>query len=199
MEAFDKMPSFGFIHRPTFVKFVDEDGKSVTRRDACEKILEAGWQQALLSLPEAVRGKGPSRIIAAFGDKAEQEMLLETTLRSYTAMGGPTFDSDNSAQFINTDRRLGNTGAATFFVQTAIGVMGSYRAGGASAAINMRDPGEASIILMTPPLESRRKAQERAQGDILVGRVGPSVDPANLEMLSVEAVIDANNAREKGP
>lgn len=115
INAFDKMPSFGFIHRPTFVKFVDDDGKPVTRRDAREKILEAGWQQALLSLPEAERGKGPSRIIAAFGDKAEQEMLLETTLRSYAAMGGPTFDSRNSAQFSNTDRRLANTSAATFF------------------------------------------------------------------------------------
>lgn len=80
----------------------------------------------------------------------------------------------------------------------AIGVMGSYSAGGASAAINMRDPGEASIILMTPPFEAKRKAQERALGDILVSRVGPSVDPANYETPSVEAVINANNASGKG-
>lgn len=81
----------------------------------------------------------------------------------------------------------------------AIGVMGCYRAGGVSAAINMRGPGEASTILMTPPMESRRKAQERALSDILVSRVGPSVDPDNDETPSVEAVINVNNAREKGP
>lgn len=116
MEALDKMPAFGFIHRLTFAKFVGENGKSVTRRDAREKILDTVWRQALLSLPEAARGKGPSHIIAAFGDKAEQEVLLETTLRSYAVMGGCTFDSRNSAQFIYTDRRLGNTGAAIIFL-----------------------------------------------------------------------------------
>jgi hypothetical protein len=40
---------------------------------------------------------------------------------------------------LNRGRRLGNTGAATFFAQTAIRVMGSYIDGGTSAAINLRD------------------------------------------------------------
>jgi len=35
-QAFDNLPSLGFIHRPVFVKFEDEHGKPVTRRDAPE-------------------------------------------------------------------------------------------------------------------------------------------------------------------
>jgi hypothetical protein len=45
-------------------------------------------------------------------------------LHHYAAHGGPEIDSAKTAQFINTDRCLGNTGAATFFVQMALGVMG---------------------------------------------------------------------------
>lgn len=192
METFDKLPTFGFIHRPTFVKFVDSDGKPVTHRDERQKILAAGWQEALLSLPEAERTKGPARIIAAFGDKTEQEILLDTTLTAYAAQGGPTFDSNNIEQFINMDRRIGNTGAATFFVQMAIGVLGSYQAGGVSAAINLRDPTEASIIFIAPPPEAKRKEQESR--DLLRTHVTPSIDPANYKAPSVESIISSQQA-----
>jgi hypothetical protein len=33
MRTFDNFPSLGFIHRPVFVKFEDEHGKPLTRRD----------------------------------------------------------------------------------------------------------------------------------------------------------------------
>lgn len=107
MNTFDRLPSYGFIHRPTFVKFSDDEGMPVTRRDERQKILETGWQQALLSLPEAERAKSPARIIAAFGDKTEQEILLDTVLMAYAAQGGPVFDSNKTDQFINTERFLG--------------------------------------------------------------------------------------------
>ncbi|MES2299865.1 MAG: DUF2875 family protein [Pseudomonadota bacterium] len=192
MDAFDRLPSFGFIHRPTFIRFDDAEGKPITRRDQRKKIMLAGWQQALLSLPEAERAKGPARIITAYADKTEQEILLTTTMMDYTAAGGPDFDSATGVHVINTDRRLGNTGAATFFVQMAIGVMGSYKAGGSSAAINLRDPHEASVIFITPPSEEKRKAQEQTHGDILRNRVGPSIDPDSYKTPSVESIIGAD-------
>lgn len=177
MRAFDSMPSLGFIHRPVFVKFKDEHGKPVKRRDERQKILEQGWQQALQTLPEAERKQGPTRIIGAFGDNVEQHLALEGVLFRYAEQGGPEIDTGKTAQFINTDRRLGNTGAATFFVQMALGVMGSYNAGGTSAAINLRDPAGASIVFISPPSEERRKAQARQE--IFKHNVTPDFDPAD--------------------
>lgn len=194
MATFDRLPSFGFVHRPVFVKFADEHGKPVERRDQRQKILNAGWQQALQTLPEAERSKGPSRIIAATGKQREQLLMLDGLLHDYAAQGGPEIDTGKSAQFIHTDLRLGNTGAATFFMQMAIGVMGSYRDGGASAAINLRDRHEASIIFITPPSETRRKQQD-AGGDIFRSRITPAVDPANYQAPSIEALLESQQAQ----
>lgn len=188
METFDRLPSFGFVHRPVFVKFKDESGKPVTRRDERQKIFNAGWQEALQTLPETERSKGAARIIAATGKQPAQQLMLESMLHEYAEQGGPEIDSSKSAQFINTDHRLGNTGAATFFVQMAIGVMGSYRDGGASAAINLRDRDEASIIFITPPTDAVREEQEPRE--IFRSRVTPAVDPANYAAPSVESLLE---------
>lgn len=189
MATFDRLPSFGFVHRPVFVKFKDENGKPVTRRDERQKIFNAGWQEALQTLPEAERTKGAARIIAATGKQPAQQLMLEGMLHDYAAHGGPEIDSSKTAQFINTDHRLGNTGAATFFVQMAIGVMGSYRDGGASAAINLRDRDEASIIFITPPSDAVREEQEPRE--IFRSRVTPAVDPANYAAPSVESLLES--------
>jgi len=139
----------------------------------------AGWQEALRTLPEAQRAKGPARIIAATNNNTEQLLTLEGLLHDYTAQGGPQIDTSKIDRFINTDRRLGNTGAATLFMQMAIGVMGSYRVGGPSAAINLRDPHEASIVFISPPSDEKRKSQNKTQGDIFRPRNSLAIDPAN--------------------
>lgn len=178
MEAFDRLPSLGFVHRPVFVDFKDEHGKPVKDRATRQKILEAGWQQALQTLPDAERTAGPSRIIAAFDNNTEHMIALEGMLHNYKAAGGPEIDSGKTAQFINTDRRMGNTGAATFFVQMAVGVMGSYIDGGTSAAINLRDPSGASLVFISPPSQEKRQAQGE---NVFKHIVEPSIDPKNYE------------------
>ncbi|MBB3222780.1 type VI lipase adapter Tla3 domain-containing protein [Pseudoduganella umbonata] len=158
LAAFDNLPTLGFIHRPVFVRFEDEHGKPVTRREQRQKLLEEGWQQALQTLPEAERTKGPARIIGAFGKHPEQQIAFETLLHRYAEQGGPEIDTGKTEQFINTDHRIGNMGAATFFVQMALGVMGSYNAGGTSAAVNMRETEGASIVFISPPPDEKRKS-----------------------------------------
>ncbi|MEW7848813.1 DUF2875 family protein [Massilia aurea] len=189
LAAFDALPSMGFIHCPVFVKFEDEKGKPVTRRDARQKILEAGWQQALQTLPEPERVAGPARIIAAFNNHTEQKIALAGTLHAYAARGGPEIDSGKTSQFIDVDHRMGNTGAATFFVQMAVGVMGSYIDGGASAAINLRDPSGASIVFISPPSKERREAQG---ANIFKHIVQPSIDPDNYKPPTVVSVVGPN-------
>jgi hypothetical protein len=182
LATFDKLPTLGFIHRPTFVKFTDEHGKPITRRDEREKVLQAGWQAALLTLPETERAKAPALIVAATGDDSSQITMLHSTLNAHAARGGPEIDTGRSSQFIDTDKRLGNTGATTLFMQMAIGVMGSYRNGGISAAVNLRDKNEASIVFISPPSDDKRKAQKHPRGgDVFAHHGTPAVDPANYQ------------------
>ncbi|RJG11195.1 type VI lipase adapter Tla3 domain-containing protein [Massilia cavernae] len=182
LDTFDRLPTLGFIHRPTFVHFVDEHGKPLTRRDERQKALQAGWQAALQTLPEAQRADAPARVIAATGGNSDQMIALHGALDAHAASGGPEIDSGKSSQFIDTDKRLGNTGAATLFMQMAIGVMGSYRDGGISAAINLRDHNEASIVLVSPPSNEKRKKQLHPRGgDVFAHRGTPVIDPDNYK------------------
>lgn len=178
LRTFDRLPTLGYIHRPTFVRFTDEQDKPVTRRADRQKLLQAGWQAALQTLPEAQRATAPARVIAATNNNTDRLIALHGVLDAQAAAGGPEIDSAKSSQFIDTDKRLGNTGAATLFVQMGIGVMGSYRDGGISAAINMRSPDEASIILISPPSDEQRKNQKHPNGgDVFAHRGTPAVDP----------------------
>ena len=182
LATFDRLPTLGFIHRPTFVRLVDEQGKSLTRRDAREKALQAGWHTALQSLPEAQRSQAPARVVVATGGNTDQMIALHATLDAYAASGGPELDSGKSTQFIDTDKRLGNTGANTLFMQMAIGVMGSYRQGGISAAINLRDQNEVSIVMISPPSEKKREMQKHPNGgDVFAHHGTPAVDPDNYK------------------
>jgi hypothetical protein len=180
LATFDRLPTLGFIHRPTFVKFTDDHGQPVTRRGERDKILQAGWQAALLTLPEAQRTSAPTLVVAATGADANQTILLHSALNASAARGGPEIDIGKSNQFIDTDQRLGNTGAATLFMQMAIGVMGSYRDGGVSAAVNLRDKNEASIVFISAPSDAQRKNQKHPHGgDVFAHRGTPAIDPAN--------------------
>lgn len=180
LKEFDNMPTLGFVHRPVFVKMTDDHGKPLSQREQRERALLDGWQTALQTLPAKERAKGPARVIAATGNQKEQLLALHGVLHRYAEQGGPNIDTGKVDQFINTDHRLGNTGANTLFMQMAIGVMGSYRDGGASAAINLRDPKEASIVFITPPSEEKRQSQRHTHGgDVFRNIHNQQIDPAN--------------------
>ena len=159
---------------------VDEHGKPLTRRDQRERALQAGWQEALRTLHDAERAAAPARLIAATGGDTQQLITLHKTLMKHAQDGGAELDSGNLAQWIDTDQRLGNTGAATLFLQMAIGVMGSYRDGGVSAAVNLRNAQEASIVLVSAPSEEKRRAQKHPNGgDVFAHHGTPAIDPQN--------------------
>ncbi|WP_213959367.1 DUF2875 family protein, partial [Variovorax sp. dw_954] len=180
--AFDRLPTLGYLHRPVFVKMTDAEGKPLTRRDEREAALATGWQQALQTLPESERKAAPARVVTATGGNPEQTIELASLINGWTAKGGAEIVAAKPDRWINTDARLGNTGAATWFVQMAIGTMGSYLEGGASAAINMRNPGEASIVFVTPPPAGKRKAQQSSDGaNVFRSKVTPAIDPDNYK------------------
>jgi hypothetical protein len=182
LEQFDRLPTLGYLHRPVFVKLTDADGNPLSHDADRVAALHQGWKSAMDTLPEAQRATGPSRVIVATGGKTSQLVDFHGLLRRVADDGGPKFDPAKPNKFIDTDHRLGNTGAATFFVQTAIGVLGSYREGGISAAFNLRDPSEASIILISPPSDEKRKNQQHPiGGDVFRNATIPMIDPKNYE------------------
>ncbi|WKB50824.1 type VI lipase adapter Tla3 domain-containing protein [Eleftheria terrae] len=182
LASFDRLPTLGYVHRPVFVKTVDENGQALSRSDARAAVLASGWQRALQSLPESDRLKAPSRIVSATGGNTDQTVALHHVLNDWSDQGGPELDPGKVGQWLNVDRKLGDTGAATLFAQISIGIMGSYRAGGTSVAINMRDDKETSIVFITPPgEEQRRKQQHRRGGDVFKNAATPTVDPSNYE------------------
>jgi hypothetical protein len=175
LDTFDRLPSLGFLHRPTFVRMSDEHGKPFKSREKRQQALLAGWREALQTLPEAERLNAPARLIVATAGNAEQTIALHHVLREYAKEGGPTLDTANATHFIDTDKRLGNTGAATLFVQMAIGVMGSNIDGGISAAVNLREHDEASIVFISPPLP----VPGRDNRELFKSHVTPYIDPKN--------------------
>jgi hypothetical protein len=182
LEQFDMLPTLGFLHRPVFVKMTDENGNRLKHAADREARLHEAWKHALDTLPAAQRTTGPARVIVATGGKTSQLLDFHSLLRKVVDEGGPKFDPAEPNKFIDIDRRLGNTGAATFFMQTAIGILGSYREGGISAAFNLRDPGEASIIFISPPSDEKRKNQQHPiGGDMFQNATIPLVDPTNYE------------------
>jgi hypothetical protein len=182
LQQFDALPTLGFLHRPVFVKMTDNENNTLNSVEQRKAALWLGWKLALDTLPESQRAVGPARVIVATGGRTSQLIDFHGLLRDVAESGGPKFDAGKPNQFIDVDHRLGDTGAATFFMQAAIGLMGSYREGGISAAFNLRDPKEASIILVSPPSEEKRQRQRHIiGGDVLRNATVPMIDPKNYE------------------
>ena len=176
LEVFDRLPTLGYLHRPTYIQLTDADGKPLTRQSDRTAALIQGWQDALLTLPEAQRKGALKRVISSTGDNPDKLVELTALINAQAEAGGPELHLDKPGEWINLDPRLGNTGSASWFMGMAIGVMGSYIDGGVSAAINLRNDREASLIFISPP--PPEKLQRQGSG-VFKNQVTPAIDPAN--------------------
>ena len=176
LEVFDRLPTLGYLHRPTYIQLTDADGKPLTRQSDRTAALIQGWQDALLTLPEAQRKTALKRVISSTGDNPDKLIELTALINAQAEAGGPELRLDKPSEWINTDARLGNTGSASWFMNMALGVMGSYIDGGVSAAINLRNDREASLIFISPPPPEKLQRQGRA---VFKNQVTPAIDPAN--------------------
>ena len=176
LEVFDRLPTLGYLHRPTYIPLTDADGKPLTRQSERSAALLAGWQDALLTLPEAQRKTALKRLISSTGDNPDRLVELTRLINAQAEAGGPELRLDKPSEWINLEPRLGNTGSASWFMGMAIGVMGSYIDGGVSAAINLRNDREASLIFISPPPPD--KLQRQGAG-VFRNQTTPPIDPAN--------------------
>jgi hypothetical protein len=69
-------------------------------------------------------------------------------------MGTSAPHPDEVKEGYDIGARIGNTGTSSPMVQIGLGLIASYHQGGASATVNRRPNGMASIIMVSPPDET---------------------------------------------
>jgi hypothetical protein len=148
---FDLLKVLARLHRPQTAQYV-KDGKTLGSREQERAFLDA-WEKALATLPE---GEKPVRVIYDFGPKGATR-LAPLTIAIRTA--GPDLDLTGK-DGIDLTARLRNTGANSFYVGIALGILATERQGGVSAVVNLRRDDRATVIMVSPPTEQdnvRRK------------------------------------------
>lgn len=151
IKQFDNAPLLGYLHRPVNVRLTDDHGK-LLKTAAQAEALKAGWAQAVSALPEASE---PKRVFYdTTGDRLWAIPLNQAL--SQTGNGAPNLDEVTEGYDIGA--RIGNTGVSSPLIQLGLGLIASYNDGGASATVNRRPNGMASIIMVSPPEASVKEA-----------------------------------------
>ncbi|WP_082992210.1 type VI lipase adapter Tla3 domain-containing protein [Paraburkholderia tropica] len=151
LKEFDQWPVLGYLHRPVTVDLSDGHGAPAKKADKIEK-LRTGWEQALATLPQ---GTQPERMFYDTGASTANLALLVQSLHD----NKQKIDLDDPADAFDMQHRIGaDTGVSSTFVQIALATMIGYGDGKTNALVNLRDPGHATITMLTPPDEASRKA-----------------------------------------
>ncbi|HAT29324.1 MAG TPA: hypothetical protein DCW29_00275 [Janthinobacterium sp.] len=145
LEQFDALPTLGYLHRPQTVSMLDADKHPLPPK-AKNEAFRQGWLDALRAMPPATKVK---RVFYDVGapDQGGRIVPLAQTLATETDL-----DAMQAGQGFNLTTNLADTGAASPFVQIALGLYASYRHNDVSASVNIKRNDSASIILISPPL-----------------------------------------------
>jgi len=149
-EQFDRMPTLGFLHWPQNVPYLNDHG-SPLRGEARSAVFRQGWQQAMRDLPPDAK---VARVFYTAGAEDRETIVtpLTQTLASETHL-----NATQAGQGFNLVTNLGDTGAAAPFVQLVLALYASYRHHDVSASVNLNRRDGASIVLITPPLDTPRQ------------------------------------------
>ncbi|MGZ2749163.1 type VI lipase adapter Tla3 domain-containing protein [Burkholderia stagnalis] len=156
VEEFDEAPLLGYLHRPVNIKLTDSKGKPMRRAEQAQALQE-GWKQAMATLPD---GAKPNRVFYDTSSDRTWAIPLSQALHG-NAEG---IDLSEVKEGYDIGRRIGNTGVSSALVQVCLATIGSYRAGGASATVNLMDNGTASIVMVSPPDDASKAANLKHRG-----------------------------------
>ncbi|HEM7849809.1 DUF2875 family protein [Burkholderia multivorans] len=155
VKQFDDAPLLGYLHRPVDVKLTDDHGQPL-KTAAQAAALKAGWEQAVATLPD---GKEPKRVFYdTTGDRLWAVPLNQALAQVGTA--APSLSDVKDGYDIGA--RIGNTGVSSPLVQIGLALIAGYQDGGASATVNRRPNGTASIIMISPPDATSKAAWAQA-------------------------------------
>ncbi len=157
LKQYDSAPLLGYLHRPVDVKLTDDKGQPLkTALQAAA--LKAGWEAAIAGLPEATE---PKRV---FYDTTGNKQWVIPLNQALMQMGASAPHPDEVKEGYDIGARIGNTGTSSPMVQIGLGLIASYHQGGASATVNRRPNGMASIIMVSPPDETTKATWAKTHG-----------------------------------
>jgi hypothetical protein len=159
VKEFDAAPVLGYLHRPIKVSMQDENGKRL-KPALRAKALQAGWLQALETLPE---GQKPVRVFYDTTDNQEAEFALNNALHGLNT-DGHGIELGNVDEGYNIGRRLGNTGVSSALVEINLATMASYLDGGVSAVVYAGQDGSLTVQMIRPPDEARKAKNRENRG-----------------------------------
>ncbi len=159
VKEFDAAPVLGYLHRPIKVSMQDENGKRL--KPALQaKALQAGWLQALDTLPE---GHKPVRVFYDTTDNQEAENALTLALHGLNT-DGHGIELGNVDEGYNIGRRLGNTGVSSALVEINLATIASYLDGGTSAVVYAGQDGSLTVQMIRPPDAARIAKNRKNRG-----------------------------------
>ncbi|WP_306715192.1 type VI lipase adapter Tla3 domain-containing protein [Burkholderia dolosa] len=155
VKQFDDAPLLGYLHRPVNVKLTDDHGQPL-KTAAQAAALKVGWEQAIATLPD---GKEPKRV---FYDTTGDRLWAVPLNQALAQVGGTAPSLSDVKDGYDIGARIGNTGVSSPLVQIGLALIAGYQDGGASATVNRRPNGTASIIMISPPDATTKAAWAQA-------------------------------------
>jgi hypothetical protein len=137
----------------------DENGK-LLKPVLQAKALQAGWQQALKTLPE---GDKPVRVFYDSTDNVNGEIALTNALHALNT-DGTGIELGNVDEGYDIGRRLGNTGVSGALVEINLATIASYLEGGVSAVVYAGKDGSTTVQMVRPPDEARKAKNRETHG-----------------------------------
>ncbi|MGA4045438.1 type VI lipase adapter Tla3 domain-containing protein [Ralstonia nicotianae] len=157
VKAFDEAPLLGYWHRPIDIKLIDAHGKPLRGPEQAEA-LKAGWDKALATLPE---GEKPKRV---FYDTTGDKQWVIPLTQAFALVGPSAPQLGDVKEGYDIGARIANTGVSSPLVQVGLGLIAGYVQGGASATINRRPNGTATITMVSPPDAATKAAWVQQHG-----------------------------------
>ncbi|MHC8317960.1 type VI lipase adapter Tla3 domain-containing protein [Pseudomonas sp. LB3P31] len=159
VKEFDKAPVLGYLHRPIKVPMRDENGK-LLKPALQAKALQAGWLQALETLPE---GDKPVRVFYDSTGNTKGEIALTIALHGLNT-DGHGLELGNVEEGYDIGRRLGNTGVSSALVEINLATIASYKDGGVSAVVYTGDDDSVTVQMIRPPDVARKAKNQQTHG-----------------------------------
>lgn len=159
VKQFDSLPLLGRIHRPQTASFLSE-GKPLGDKGRLEAFRSA-WKLALDTLPG---GKEPARVIYDCGPVKHAPRIapLACVLRDADSVLDP-----HGRNGVDLTKALGDTGASSFFVGTALGLYASHQHRDVTAVVSFRSADRATLVMIEPPTAEERRQEHPSGQDAL--------------------------------
>jgi len=137
-KQWDELPTLAKLHRPVVARLTDEQGTPLKRQAQHEALVE-GWKQAA----------GETYINSVFFDTGKAGTGIATLSPVLRQLKGNP-DLLDPKEGIDLFARLGETGAASPFVQLVLATMAAAESKRASMVVPMRRPDQVTMIQVSP-------------------------------------------------